>query len=66
MRKALRELKDTTVVIISQRVASLRHADRILVLDDGRLVGQGRHEELLGTCPVYREICESQRKEAAR
>ena len=46
--------------IVSQRTASIRHADRILVMDDGKLVGSGTHEELLESCPVYREIYESQ------
>ena len=45
---------------MSQQTASLRHADRILVLDDGRLVGAGTHEALMRDCPVYREIHESQ------
>ena len=45
---------------ISQRVTAVRHADQILVLDGGRQVGLGTHEELLEGCPVYREICESQ------
>ncbi|NLW78529.1 MAG: ABC transporter ATP-binding protein [Ruminococcaceae bacterium] len=49
-----------TTLIISQRVASIRHADSILVLDDGCLAGQGTHDELLQTNPVYREICVSQ------
>ncbi len=48
--------------LVSQRTASLMHADRILVLDDGKIVGQGRHEELLKTCEVYREIYDSQFK----
>jgi ABC-type multidrug transport system fused ATPase/permease subunit len=66
LRKALASLDyRPTTVIISQRTSSIRHADRIVVLDDGRIVGIGRHEELLETCPVYREIHESQyRKEA--
>lgn len=54
------ECAGTTRVVISQRVSAIRHADLILVLDRGRLVGQGTHEELLGTCEVYREICASQ------
>ena len=68
LRRALRQLPDgQTTVIISQRTASIRHADCILVLDGGRLVGAGRHDELLETCPVYREIHESQfKKEAAQ
>lgn len=61
LRKAIAELHgDVTTFIVSQRVSSVRSADLVLVLDDGRLVGAGRHGELLETCPVYREICESQ------
>ena len=61
LRKSLRALPwHPTVFIVSQRTSSLRHADRILVLDDGHLVGQGTHAQLLETCPVYREIHESQ------
>ena len=57
---------DMTVIIVSQRTASIQNADQILVLDDGELAGKGSHEELLKTCPVYREIYESQfRKEEA-
>ncbi len=52
--------KNSAVVIISARTASVMHADRILVLEDGKTVGTGRHEELLETCPVYREIYDSQ------
>ena len=63
LRKALRALPgDLTVVIVSQRTSSIQHADQILVLDDGRQVGLGSHETLLDTCPVYREIYESQSK----
>ena len=62
LRAALRTLSDTTVFIVSQRTASLRAADRILVLDDGRAVGLGRHDELLESCAVYREIYDSQFK----
>ena len=52
--------------IVSQRAASIWHADQILVLDDGKLVGQGTHEELLENCAVYQEIYYSQfPKEAA-
>ena len=54
--------QDLTVVIVSQRTSSIQHADQILVLDDGRQVGLGSHETLLDTCPVYREIYESQFK----
>lgn len=61
LRRAIaRDCADTAVVTISQRVAAVRHADQILVLDGGRQVGLGTHEELLASCPVYREICESQ------
>ena len=65
LRKALKELpEEMTVFIVSQRISSIQHADRILVLDDGHLVGQGKHEELLAQCEVYKEIYESQyRKE---
>ena len=68
LRHALRELPwKPAVVIISQRTASIRFADEILVLDDGRLAGRGTHDELLQTCEVYREIYESQfKKEDAR
>ena len=63
LRKALRALPgDLTVVIVSQRRSSIQHADQILALDDGRQVGLGSHETLLDTCPVYREIYESQFK----
>ena len=63
LRKALAALPgDLTVFIVSQRAASLQHADQIIVLDDGRMVGLGRHAELLEICPVYKEIYESQFK----
>jgi ABC-type multidrug transport system fused ATPase/permease subunit len=63
LRKALRALPHRpTTFIISQRTSSIRSADLILVMDDGYVVGQGSHEELLTTCPVYREIHESQFK----
>lgn len=67
LRRALARGADTrATVIISQRTASIAHADRILVLDDGKAVGLGRHEELLKDCAVYREIYDSQfKKEAA-
>lgn len=61
LRKALAALpQSTTKIYISQRVGSLKHCDTILVLDNGRLVGQGKHEALLKSCQVYREIYESQ------
>ena len=49
-----------TVVFVSQKISTVKSADRILVLDDGRLVGEGSHKELVRSCPVYREICRSQ------
>ena len=61
LRKALKEMPgDTTVFIVSQRASSLMHADMIIVLDDGRAVGMGTHEELLKSCEVYQEIYYSQ------
>ena len=67
LRAAIGELPgDMTVIIVSQRTASIQNADKILVLDDGEMAGQGTHSELLETCSVYREIYESQfRKEEA-
>ena len=63
LRKALAALPGSmTVFIVSQRAASLQHADQILVLDDGHLVGLGTHAELLASCPVYEEIYASQFK----
>ncbi len=64
LRKALlKEKSDKAIVIIAQRVSTIQHADQIVVLHEGRPVGVGRHEELLKTCGVYREIYESQTKE---
>lgn len=61
LRSAIRRgTEDMTVFIVSQRAASIKQADRILVMDDGRIAGQGTHRELLKSCPVYREICLSQ------
>ena len=63
LRKALREMNyKLTVFIVSQRAASIMHADQIVVLDDGKVAGIGRHEELLAGCSVYREIYYSQFK----
>ena len=61
-------LKDTTKLIIAQRISSVETADRILVMDEGRIVGQGTHEELLNTCEAYQEIYYSQmsKKEVAQ
>ena len=61
LRKALKEqTHGMTVFIVSQRASAVQRADRILVLDDGNLVGSGTHANLLKTCDVYREICLSQ------
>ena len=61
LRAALRqETTDACVIIVAQRVATIRDADKILVLDDGLLVGSGTHEELLVSCPTYAEIVDSQ------
>ncbi len=63
--KILREnlkknLKDATVIMVAQRISSILEADRILVIDDGRIIGRGRHEELMKTCGLYREMAEIQ------
>lgn len=58
------KLADTTKIIVAQRVSTIRHADRILVLDEGRVVGSGTHEQLLKDCAVYREIARSQLSES--
>ena len=61
LRKALAEnVKDSTVIIVAQRISTILHAEQILVLDDGRIVGKGTHEELLKNCSVYQEIAKSQ------
>ena len=61
LRRALaKDFADTTKVIVAQRISSLQHADLILMLEDGRIAGRGTHEELLETCPAYREIAELQ------
>lgn len=61
LRKAIKELPENiTVIIVSQRAGSIAYADKILVLDDGKLVGCGKHDELLTSCSVYKEIYESQ------
>ena len=65
LRKALAaETKDAAVLIVAQRVSSIRHAQQIVVLHEGHMAGIGTHEELMQTCQVYREIYESQTKEA--
>ena len=55
-----RELKDTTCLIVAQRIGTIRNADRIIVLDEGKMVGMGTHQELMQSCPVYQEIARSQ------
>lgn len=61
LRKALSDnVKDCTVIIVAQRISTILHADQILVLDDGRIVGKGTHEELMKSCEVYQQIAKSQ------
>jgi ATP-binding cassette subfamily B protein len=61
LRKALKnEIKDCTVIIVTQRISTIMDAEKILVIDEGRIVGEGTHEELLKNCEVYREIAFSQ------
>lgn len=60
LRQALASLKDVTKILVSQRASSIMQADQILVLDDGKLVASGKHEELLASCQVYQEIYYSQ------
>lgn len=61
LRRAIKEnTGDMTVFLVSQRAATIRNADQILVLDDGKLAGKGTHKELLSSCALYREICLSQ------
>ena len=61
-----RDLKGTTTIIIAQKISSVVHADKILVLDQGRLIGQGKHADLVATNPVYREIYETQKGKEAQ
>ena len=64
LRRALKkETKDATTLIVAQRISTILHADKILVLDEGKVVGQGTHKELLKTCEVYRQIAISQLSE---
>ncbi len=64
VRETINAYKDMTKVIVSQRVATIQHADYILVLEGGQVVGQGKHQDLLNNCPIYKEIYETQiRKE---
>lgn len=64
LRKALsRDISSAAVFIVSQRASGIKHADRIIVLDDGKAVGMGTHKELFDSCQIYREICLSQMSE---
>ena len=63
-RQALKEnTKDTTTIIVAQRISTILNADQILVLDDGRMAGLGTHRELMKNCEVYRQIAMSQLSE---
>ena len=65
LRKALNEkISDATIIIVAQRISTILHADQILVLEDGKIVGKGTHEELLASCEAYMEIARSQLSEA--
>jgi ATP-binding cassette subfamily B protein len=65
LREALSEVTETSVVlIVAQRVSTIKNADQIVVLNDGKVVGKGKHRELLGSCPVYRSIVKSQLSDA--
>lgn len=64
LRSALKsDISETSVFIVSQRASGIQHADKIIVLDDGKPIGIGKHNELFNSCPVYREICLSQMSE---
>ena len=61
VRKALSEnIKNSTILIVAQRISTVLNAEQILVLDNGKIVGKGTHKELLNNCQVYRDIAESQ------
>ena len=61
LRKALAgKVKDSTVIIVAQRISTILHADQILVMEEGKIVGKGTHEELLKNCEVYKQIAVSQ------
>ncbi len=63
LRYGLNQLKDTAVITTTQRVSCVMHCDKIIVIDDGKVVGTGKHDELIKNCEVYREICNSQLKQ---
>lgn len=61
LRHAIREnFKDITTIVVAQRVSSVMNCDKIIVLEEGRIIGQGKHETLIATCPIYKEISDSQ------
>ena len=61
LRRALRDqTRNSTVLIVAQRISTILHADQILVLDEGKIVGRGTHQELMASCEEYRQIAESQ------
>ncbi len=60
LRGNLRTLTGKTVIIVSQRIVSVKDCDKIIVMDEGKIAGIGTHEDLMDKCPVYKEICESQ------
>ncbi len=64
LRAALhKEMDNTTILLVAQRIGTIKEADKIIVLDEGKMVGIGKHEELLKNCPVYKEIALSQLSE---
>ena len=64
IRKNIKDnIKDATIIIVAQRVNTIQNADKIIVLNDGKVVGQGTHDQLLQDCPEYKEIVESQTKQ---
>lgn len=64
LRKALNQnLSNSTIIIVAQRISTILHADQIIVLDEGKIVGKGTHEELLASCEAYQEIAKSQLSE---
>jgi len=54
------ELSDKTIILVAQRISTIRDAEKIIVMDEGRIVGMGRHDELMETCEVYSQIASSQ------
>ena len=65
VRANIAALENTTTILISQRASSIMNADKIFVLEDGKIAGTGRHDELYESCPLYREICDSQTRAEA-